>query len=122
MDNLKELTRAELDVMQVLWSRDNQFLAEIIEGMPKPCPAYTTVSTIIRILVKKGFVIYSTYGKSHCYTPAITKEEYTSTVMQRVKMNFFGGSISSMISFFAKRENLTEEQRRELLELIDNDD
>ncbi len=120
MENIKELTRAELDVMQVIWSCDNLFLADIIAAMPEPRPAYTTVSTIIRILVKKGFVTYDGYGKSHCYRALISKEIYTDSVMQRIKHNFFGGSISSMISFFAQRENLTDDQRRELIEMIDN--
>ncbi len=119
MENIKELTRAELDVMQVLWSRENQFLADIIASMPEPRPAYTTVSTVIRTLVKKGFVTFTAYNKSFCYNPAITKEEYTSSVMQRVKMNFFEGSIAQMISYFAKKESLTAEERRELLEMID---
>ncbi len=121
MKTNKELTRAELDIMQIIWCKENSFLSDIISAIPEPRPAYTTISTIIRILVKKGFIAYKTYGKIHCYYPTITKEEYTEEVMSRVKVNFFEGSVANMISFFAKKESLSEQERRELKELMEYD-
>ncbi len=122
MENIKELTKAELDIMQILWSEKDLFLADIISKIPEPRPAYTTVSTVIRILVKKGFVVYKGYGKSFCYNPTITKEEYAESVMQRVKMNFFGGSVANMISFFAKKETLSQSEREELMGMLESDE
>ncbi len=121
MEKSRELTKGELEVMQVIWANENSFLADIVGAMPEPKPAYTTVSTIIRILVKKGFVSYKSYSKVHCYYSVVTKEEYTEDVIYRVKKNFFGGSISNMLSFFAKKESLTNEERAELMELIESD-
>ncbi len=117
----KELTRAELEVMQILWTQKDLFLSEIIKKVPEPRPAYTTISTIIRILVKKGFVVYKAYGKSFCYNTTISKEEYAAEVMQRVKMNFFGGSVAHMLSFFAKKETLSDSERQELKSLMEGE-
>lgn len=120
--NDKELTKAELEIMQVLWDRNEAFVNELILDMAEPKPAYTTVSTIIRILVKKGFVAYKIYGKTHQYYPTITKEEYTFSVMMRVKANFFGNSYKNMVSFFTKKENLTSSERQELIKLLEHDE
>ncbi len=122
MEKKKELTPAELDIMQILWQKDDLYLSDIIAEIDEPRPAYTTVSTIIRILVKKGYVSYKGHGKQHCYYPTITKEEYTERVMSRVKMNFFGGSVANMISFFARKESLSQSERKELRELIERED
>ncbi len=117
----KELTRAELEIMQILWLRDGQFLSDIISAIQEPRPAYTTVSTIVRILVKKGFVSHSGHGKQYCYSPTITKEEYTEAMMSRMKTNFFEGSVANMISFFARKEKLSQSEIEELIELIEKD-
>lgn len=119
MANNKELTRAELEIMQILWNKSDVFMADIVASIPEPRPAYTTISTIIRILVKKGFVSFKSYSKMYCYFPLITKEEYAAEVMTRVKRNFFDGSVSNMISFFAKKENLSDKERAELLDMLE---
>lgn len=113
-----ELTKCELEIMQIIWEKDNVFLADIMEAIPEPRPAYTTVSTIIRVLVRKGFVSYKAYSKSHCYFAAITKEEYSFRLMKSLKRSFFGNSTSSMISFFTKKEELSQKEKDELIELL----
>lgn len=120
MEKSKELTKAELNIMQIIWGAEGLFLAQIVEQIEEPRPAYSTVSTIIRILVKKGFIAYKSYGKSNSYYPLVTKEEYTRAAMNRMKMNFFGGSISNMISFFAKSEQLSKSDIEELRGLLDD--
>ena len=77
MKDLKELTKAEDQVMQILWKLEKAFVKDIVEEMPNPKPAYNTVSTIVRILETKGFVNHKAYGKTHEYFPTITKEKYT---------------------------------------------
>ena len=74
---MKELTKAEEQIMQVLWDLNRAFVKEIIDRLPDPKPAYNTVSTIVRILQDKGFVGHETYGKSHCYYPLVDKNTYT---------------------------------------------
>lgn len=120
MEQIKELTKAELNIMQIIWGGDGMFLAQIYEQIEEPRPAYTTVSTIVRILVKKEFISYKSYGKSNSYFPLVSKEEYANSAMNRMKMNFFGGSISNMLSFCAKREQLSKSEIEELRELLND--
>ncbi len=117
----QELTRAELEVMQILWKKENAFVNDILEEMPAPRPAYNTVSTIVRILEKKGVVGHKAFGKSHRYHPLIGKEEYTQNFMQGVMHNFFDNSFTQLFSFFSAREDLSTaeiEEIRRIAELI----
>ena len=75
----QELTPAELEIMQILWTRGKGFVNDVIELLPEPKPAYNTVSTVLRVLEKKGFVGYKAYGKSHEYYPLVDRDSYTST-------------------------------------------
>ena len=112
---MKQLTKAEEDVMQVLWKLDQAFVKEIIEEFSEPKPAYNTVSTIIRILEKKGVVGHESFGKSHRYHPLITKEEYTKRFMNRFVKDYFSGSYSNMVSFFTNQKNLSVKELEALL-------
>ena len=104
---IKDLTRAEEQIMQILWKRGESFVNEILEEIPEPKPAYNTVSTIVRILVRKGFLDYVSYGKSHRYFPIVVKEEYTKTYFRRFMKNYFSGSFPELVSFFTKEENMS---------------
>src|SRR5690606_11588874 len=112
---MKELTRAEDQVMQVLWKLEKAFVKDIIEHLPKPKPAYNTVSTIVRILESKGFVGHKPYGKTHEYFPLISREKYTRFYLSNVVKNYFDGSYRNLVSFFAKDQKL---DIRELEQLI----
>jgi predicted transcriptional regulator len=103
----RELTRAELEIMQILWAKGRAFVGDILETMPHPRPAYNTVSTIVRILEAKGFVGHTAYGRTHEYHPLVGREEYTEQYMTGVLGNFFGGSMVQMVSFLSRRENLS---------------
>ena len=112
----KTLTRAEEQVMQYLWTLERAFLKDIIEQFPEPQPAYTTVSTVIRVLVKKEFIGYKTYGKINEYYPLISKNEYFSKQVKPIISNYFKGSSSSFASFFASEKlNLSELEEIRLL-------
>lgn len=104
---MKELTKAEEEIMQVLWALDAAFVKEILKELPKPKPAYNTVSTIVRILQQKGFVGHERHGQSHKYHPLITKDAYTKAFMKGFVKRYFRGSYQQMVSFFAKEENLS---------------
>jgi predicted transcriptional regulator len=103
---MKELTRAEEQIMQILWKRGKGFVKEIVSDFPDPKPAYNTVSTIVRILEKKKFVGYKAYGKSHEYFPVVEREQYTTSFGKQFIKNYFEGSFKEMVSFFARKENL----------------
>jgi len=115
---IKELTRAEEEIMQVLWQLESAFVKEIIEHLPEPKPAYNTVSTIVRILQQKGFVGHEAHGKSHKYSPLITKETYTKTFMKGFVKKYFSGSYKQMVSFFTQEENLSVYELEQLLDQL----
>ncbi|MFA0960662.1 BlaI/MecI/CopY family transcriptional regulator [Roseivirga sp. BDSF3-8] len=118
---MKELTKAEEQVMQILWDIEKGFVKEILVKMEDPRPAYNTVSTIVRILEKKGFVGYTAYGKSHQYYPLITQETYSREYLDTFVGNYFGGSFSKLVSFFAKEKNLSVNDMDELMKHVKND-
>ena len=107
---MKELTKAEDQIMQVLWTLKKGFVKDIIDQLPNPKPAYNTVSTIVRILERKGFVGYTAFGKTHEYFPLIAKEKYTQFYLNNLVKGYFGGSFHSLVSFFAEENkmNLTD--------------
>jgi BlaI family penicillinase repressor len=112
---MKELTKAEEQVMQVLWHLKKAFVKDIIEQLPLPKPAYNTVSTIVRILEKKEFVGYHAYGKTHQYYPLITKAEYSSFSLKKLLGGYFGGSMEELVSFFAKEQDMDVEELEQLI-------
>ena len=107
--------------MQFLWDMDKAFVKDIVEQMPEPKPAYNTVSTIVRILEKKGFVGYNAYGKTHEYFPLISKKDYTRTFMKNFMRNYFSGSFQEMVSFFAKEDKMSVSDLDELIEDVKRD-
>lgn len=117
----KELTRAELEVMQILWDLGDGFVNDIIERMPIPKPAYNTVSTIVRILEKKGFIDHHQYGRTFRYYPLVGREEYTNGFMNNVLDRFFGNSVSQMVSFFAEKEKITVSEMDEIMQILSKD-
>lgn len=114
------LTKAEMQVMNALWEMpDGGCVHDIIARYPVPKPAYTTISTFLKILQNKGFVDFrKLVGKTYTYYPLVSKEQYTNQVMSEVKDSFFGGSGSSLVKFFVEKEQLNEEEIKELLEII----
>ena len=118
---MKELTKAEEEIMQVLWALDAAFVKDMITELPEPKPAYNTVSTIVRILQQKGFVGHEIHGKSHKYHPLVTKDAYTKSFMKGFVERYFSGSYQQMVSFFTKEDNLSLNELEQLLkQLKDN--
>ncbi|MBY0435998.1 MAG: BlaI/MecI/CopY family transcriptional regulator [Cyclobacteriaceae bacterium] len=115
---MKEMTRAEDQVMQVLWSLEKAFVKDIVEKLPDPKPAYNTVSTIVRILEKKGFVGYKAYGKTHEYYPLISKDKYRHFYLGNLVKGHFNGSFQNLVSFFAKEEKLSVNDIDELMKQL----
>jgi len=118
MDELKELTKAEEQIMHSLWEIGEGFVKDIIETLPAPKPAYNTVSTIVRILETKGFVDHESFGKSHRYFPKIDKEEYKKLITGKLLQGYFENSASSMLSFFVEEKKLDVKDLDEIMKLI----
>jgi len=115
---MKELTKAEEQIMQILWRLEKGFVKDILEYLPSPKPAYNTVSTIVRILEKKGFVDHKAYGKTHEYYPNTSKEEYTRNFMKRFVENYFSDSFKEMVSFFAKEKSMSISELEDMIRTI----
>lgn len=103
---MKQLTKAEEEIMHVLWQLEKANVAAIIEQLPNPKPAYNTVSTIVRILENKGFVDYEKQGKGHIYFPMVKKQDYSNQSINNLVDNYFQGSFKSMVSFFMKKNDV----------------
>ncbi|HUH18458.1 MAG TPA: BlaI/MecI/CopY family transcriptional regulator [Albibacterium sp.] len=116
---IKELTRAEEEIMQKLWVLEKAFVKDIIKELPEPKPAYNTVSTIIRILETKGFVGHESFGKSHRYYPLVTKDAYKTFASGKLISSYFDNSTQNMLSFFLKKEKLDIKEMDEILKIIE---
>jgi BlaI family transcriptional regulator, penicillinase repressor len=96
-----ELTKAEEQIMQILWKLEKGFIKDILEHYKQPKPAYTTIATILKILDKKGFVSYKTYGNTYQYFPLVTKKEYSKKHLNKIFSKHFENSIEDVVTFFA---------------------
>lgn len=113
-----DLTKAEEQVMQVLWNLEKAFVKDVMAEFPEPRPAYNTISTIIRILEKKEFVDHKAFGKTHQYYPTISKEAYTKHTAGKLVENYFDGSFKNLVSFFVKDNEMTVKEMDELMKVI----
>ena len=118
-NNMEKLAKREEQIMRVLWKLEKAFVKEIIEQLPDPKPHYNTVSTIIRILEKKGYVGHNPFGSTYQYYPIIQKkEEYQENEVKNVLQTYFSNSPSKMVLHFAKENKISEEELAKILEMI----
>lgn len=123
---MKKLTRAEEEIMQVLWTLNEAAVGEIREQLtaqhPDNPPAPSTISTMMKILVDKGFVNYRSFGRTFAYTPAVSKEEYGRQSVNSLVQNYFGGSANKLVSFLVKEQDMTLDEINDLLNGLNDDD
>jgi predicted transcriptional regulator len=115
---MKQLTKAEEQVMQVLWKLGSAFLRDIVEAMPNPKPHQNTIATLLKILVEKEFVNITVLGRQHQYMALISKEDYSKRTMKQMVKGYFEGSFSNVVSFLVKENNITVEELETLLQQI----
>lgn len=118
---MRELTRAEEEVMQVLWKIEKGFVKDILEHFDDPKPAYNTVSTIVRILQDKGFVSHKAYGRTHEYYPNISKDEYSKSHLNTFVNDYFSNSFGNMVSFFAREKELSVKEMEEIMKIMEGE-
>ncbi len=116
--SMKELTRAEEQIMLILWDLGKGFVKEVLAQLPKPKPAYSTVSTIIRILVDKGFVGYKVYGNTYEYFPKISLEQYRETETRKLLEGYYEDSLGSLVSSFVEKKVLDIEEADKIIKLL----
>ncbi len=117
---MKKLAQREEQIMHVFWKKGPCFVKEIVADLPEPKPHYNSVSTMVRILETKGFINHKAFGKTHQYFAIVTKEEYQSKAVDEIVGNFFKGSISEMVSYFAKEEKISEGELSDIIKMIKN--
>ncbi len=115
---MKQLTKAEEQIMHILWTGGPQFLREIVEAMPLPKPHQNTVATILKILGEKKFVTVDVFGRQHQYSAAVSKEDYSKKTMKQMVKGYFEGSFANVVSFMVKEKNLSVEELEALLQQI----
>lgn len=116
---IKELTKAEEQIMQILWQLNEAIVKDILDKIPEPKPAYNTVSTVVRVLEGKGFIDHKAYGNSHVYFPAISEADYKKFTFDKMMKNYFNDSYKSLVSFIADEKKLGVHELDELTKLID---
>jgi predicted transcriptional regulator len=114
------LTKAEERIMQILWDLKKGFIKDIQEQFPDPRPPYNTISTIVRVLVKKEIVSYKSYGGSYQYYPLITREHYRSDQMGRLMDNYFGNSLKEVVNFLSEKGDLDVNELDEALKMLED--
>ncbi len=118
---MRELTRAEEQVMQVLWKIKKGFVKDILEHFNEPKPAYNTISTIVRILQDKGFVNHKAYGRTHEYYPVVSKNEYSKNHLNNFVNDYFSNSFEKMVSFFAREQNISVREMEEIMKIMEGE-
>ena len=115
---MKKLAKREEQIMQVYWDLGKAFIKEVIPHLPGPKPHYNSVATMVKILEEKGFLEHETVGNIYRYFPVITREDYQKHDMKDIVSKYFDNSYPRMLAFFAKEQNLTEEELKEILDMI----
>ncbi len=118
---MKDLTKSEEQIMQILWKLEKAFVNEVIGKFPEPKPAYNTVSTIIRILETKGFVSHAAFGKTHQYFPIVSKDDYSSSSLNKLITNYFDNSYQNLVSFFSKDKEISVDELEAMKKMIESE-
>lgn len=116
-ETIKELTHAEEQVMFFLWDMEKAFVKQLVEMYEMPQPAYNTVSTIVRILEKKGFVSYKAFGRSHQYFPVVSREEYMHFIGMRIIRDYFDGSFVEFNQFFMEKGEISPNEFDKIVDI-----
>ena len=117
---LPTLTKAEEEVMHIIWQLDRCLVKDIIDKLGDPDMPHSTISSVVRILEKKGFVDHKAYGKTHEYFPIITKEDYAQHGVKSLVEKYFGGSPRKLVSFLVQNDNMDLKELNDLLKTLDN--
>ena len=116
-----KLAKREEQIMQVYWELGKAFIKEVIPHLPEPKPHYNSVATMVKILEEKGFLDHDSVGNVYRYFPTVSREDYQKHAMKDIVSQYFDNSYPRMLAFFAKEQNLTEDELQEILHMIKTD-
>lgn len=117
---MKELTKAEERIMQILWDLEKAFTREILDQFENDTPSYTTVATVLTVLEQKGFVAHEMLGNSKRYHPLISRSKYSDFAMSNVMSKYFEGSLTRLVSFFADRKKMDIQELDEIIKILES--
>lgn len=117
---MQKLTKAEEQVMQIIWELGDCMVSEILENLGEPKPPHSTISSVVRILDKKGFLTHKAYGRTYVYSPKVTKSDYSNFALGKMANSFFGGSVKQLVSFLVKENDLDLNEISDLMNKLDN--
>ncbi|UZR99895.1 BlaI/MecI/CopY family transcriptional regulator [Chondrinema litorale] len=117
---MEELSKNEEYIMSILWRLEKGLVRDIMAQIPEPKPPYTTVSSVVRLLEKKGYVGHKAYGKTHEYYPLVQQEEYRKTSFKQMVKHFFGGSVQNVLSFMVEEKEISAKEIDELKKLVES--
>ncbi len=117
---MQKLTKAEEQVMQIIWEIGDCMVSEILENIGTPKPPHSTISSVARILDKKGFLSHKAYGRTYVYSPIITKADYSKFALGKMANNFFGGSVKQLVSFLVKENDLDLNEISDLMKKLND--
>ena len=120
MSKEKRLTKAEEEIMQIIWRLERCTVSNILDDIGTPKPPHSSISSIVRILEKKGFVDHKAYGRTHEYFPIISKGDYSNFTLKKMVGDYFDGSVNNLVSFLVKENELSAQELQELLEKLSN--
>ncbi len=118
---MKEITKAQEEILRVLWDIREGVVTDFIDKLPDPKPAYNTVSTVIKVLEKKGYVSHKVYGKTFVYFPLVSKEDYAQYTFSNSYMQLFNGSLNQVVSFFVKEDKVSLKELEELKNYLETE-
>jgi BlaI family penicillinase repressor len=118
---MKELTRAQEEILRVLWEIEDGAVTDVLDRLPDPKPAYNTVATVLKVLEKKGYVFHKVYGKTYVYFPLVSKKDYTQFLLKDAMKGMFNNSVKQAVSFFVKQKKVSLNELEELKLMIENE-
>ena len=118
---MKELTRAQEEILRVLWKIEDGAVTDVLDQLPEPKPAYNTVATVLKVLEKKGYVSHKIYSKTYVYYPVVSKKEYAQFLLKDTMSGLFNNSVKQAVSFFVKQKKVSLNELEDLKEMIENE-
>lgn len=118
---MKEITKAQEDVLKAIWEAGTGAVSDILEKLPEPRPAYTTVATVIKVLERKGYVAHRTYGKTHVYNALVSRKDYADNLIREAYTGFFNSSLNQLVSPFIKNKDISITELEELKKMLESE-
>ncbi|MCL3782620.1 BlaI/MecI/CopY family transcriptional regulator [Prolixibacteraceae bacterium JC049] len=118
---MQEITKAQEEILRVLWKIKDGAVSDIVAAIPEPKPAYNTVATVIKVLEKKEYVAHKKYGKTYVYYPLVSKKEYGKSIVSHTLKNLYNNSLPQMLSHFMRNKDVSISELEELKATIEQE-